>query len=803
MIRFDSPNPALLVHGRRAIRRAIMIEQAAERYAKSPRALGYFSPAEGADPADDEVIAELLADWNDARNTDAEGYVPASLKYNLITNPTPADLQLVQLQARASLDIANLIGLDPEDLGVSTTSRTYQNATDRRQDRINDVLAPYLRAITDRLSMNDVTRRGFTVGFDLRDYLKADPITRATVATQLSALGALTVEEIRADDGRPMLTPEQAAELAPPTSAPTPTPRGEPMPALAAVAGKHQAFTAPPARLTFTGPALAFRANTATRQMTGTILPYGAVGTNDAGRWRFTPGSVTWDAAAVSRIKLNRDHDRSTLLGVATGVTDSDTEISGAFRIARGDTGDLALSLTEDGVLDGFSAEVEIQEYATDPADPTVNLVTAGTLVGVALTATPAFSGARVASVAATAPTGGPPMEDCLVCGTKHAIGAPCATTLTAEEAGAVRLAFRQALKITTPPTSPAVEPVEPPAVVSPQRPGARVAEPVLYGFHGHRGTHDFSTDLFASLRHNDGEATQRVEMVMTQTFTDDVSTGDVNELNPTRNRPDLYVDNLDYLTPVWNAINKGSIPDSTPFTLPKFNSATTVVAAHSEGTEPTAGVFTTTGQTIAPSAMSGKFEITRETIDQGGNPQVSTLIWGEIKRAYAEALEVAAVAMLDALSPTAITLSGTDADLDQDVIANIAALQFVRGGNRFANFFLASNLFTALAGAVDDNGRRLYPVVAPSNTGGTAAGNYATLQVGSLTARPAWALEVGNGGDGSSYLFNSSDCHGWATPPRRFDFEYEVKSVWLGVMGYLALANTRLDGVREVTYSA
>jgi hypothetical protein len=42
---------------------------------------------------------------------------------------------------------------------------------------------------------------------------------------------------------------------------------------------------------------------------------------------------------------------------------------------------------------------------------------------------------------------------------------------------------------------------------------------------------------------------------------------------------------------------------------------------------------------------------------------------------------------------------------------------------------------------------------------------------------------------------------HGWATAPQRLNFEYQVKSVWLGVWGYAATANTRLGGVREVIY--
>ena len=108
------------------------------------------------------------------------------------------DRQLAEARDYAVLEIARLTGIDPEDLGVSTTSRTYQPVTDKRQDRINDTLSPYMLAITSRLAMNDVTRRGKTVEFDLAGFLRADPRTRADVNAVLEARGVIDVDEWRA-----------------------------------------------------------------------------------------------------------------------------------------------------------------------------------------------------------------------------------------------------------------------------------------------------------------------------------------------------------------------------------------------------------------------------------------------------------------------------------------------------------------------------------------------------------------------------------------------------------------------------
>ena len=64
VIRFDSPNPAVLVAGRRAIVRALALDDAAQLFAENPRMRGYFAPRDpSADPAGDTEIAEALEAW--------------------------------------------------------------------------------------------------------------------------------------------------------------------------------------------------------------------------------------------------------------------------------------------------------------------------------------------------------------------------------------------------------------------------------------------------------------------------------------------------------------------------------------------------------------------------------------------------------------------------------------------------------------------------------------------------------------------------------------------------------------------
>lgn len=216
VIRFDSPNPGILDVGARVIARALALDATADLLAASPKMRGYFTAAEGEPDPEDEEIEGFLSDWRTARANNVDGWVPANSRYNTIQDPTPSELQLIEMQKRNDLGIANMLGIDPEDLGISTTSRTYQNAVDRRQDRINTVFAPYMDAITDRLNMPDVTRPGLIIQFKLDDYLKADPKTRAEVQQIYAGMGVTDGAEIREQEGlspRVIETPAVASVL--------------------------------------------------------------------------------------------------------------------------------------------------------------------------------------------------------------------------------------------------------------------------------------------------------------------------------------------------------------------------------------------------------------------------------------------------------------------------------------------------------------------------------------------------------------------------------------------------------------
>jgi hypothetical protein len=216
IIRIDSPNEGILSAGATAIRAVIRLQNAALNYTDGVPPQDWFEPTDSYDPYEDEDVEELLNDWQERRRRRATGYVPAGLAYKT-NNLTALDMQLAEARDFATKEIARLTGIDAEDLSVSTTSRTYQNDQDRRRDRLENVLGPYMTAIWQRLSMDDVTPHGYTAHFDTTGYLRLVDLSAAQTDATLVNAGIVSRNEVRAKRG---LAPMEGHDVL----APSPTP---------------------------------------------------------------------------------------------------------------------------------------------------------------------------------------------------------------------------------------------------------------------------------------------------------------------------------------------------------------------------------------------------------------------------------------------------------------------------------------------------------------------------------------------------------------------------------------------------
>lgn len=208
VIRFTSPNPPLLVHAAKAIRQVLLLDKIAADYALDPLPYGYFKDATDEEPMEDEEINEVIGKWEHARRQHRWGYIESGLELNSLEWPNPQQLQLVQARNHAVLEIARGAGLDPEDVGVNIegTSRTYQNAEQRRLDLIDFVLMPYISSVQDRLSMNDITPRGLFAQFQIAAFTRADFKARMEGYKLAIEAGVMMRNEVRRLEGWPDLT---------------------------------------------------------------------------------------------------------------------------------------------------------------------------------------------------------------------------------------------------------------------------------------------------------------------------------------------------------------------------------------------------------------------------------------------------------------------------------------------------------------------------------------------------------------------------------------------------------------------
>jgi hypothetical protein len=200
LIRFDSLNEGLLTAGARAIRTCLRLDASAAKYAEGAPPVDWF---ESDDPIDDPQA--LVSDWATARKTNTTGFVPWGVRYKR-DGWTPEQLQMAEARNHAVLEIARISGVDPEELGVSTTSRTYANQFDRRKAFLDFTLGPYLTVIEQTLSGPNVTPRGYRARFDLDAFLRSDPKGRYEAYKLGKEVGALTDEEIREAEDKPLDT---------------------------------------------------------------------------------------------------------------------------------------------------------------------------------------------------------------------------------------------------------------------------------------------------------------------------------------------------------------------------------------------------------------------------------------------------------------------------------------------------------------------------------------------------------------------------------------------------------------------
>jgi hypothetical protein len=181
------------------------LQAAAGNYARAPHPKAILKNA-GPDLTDDE-IDDLLADWEANRNVSSVGYLNDTMSYDTV-GWNPEEMQLVQAREHAALEVARLFGLPAKAVDAkSGDSMTYGNIVDYRRD-VLEALRPWMTPFTQTLSLDDRTGtprgvllpRGVRVEFDVDSYVRDNPGDRMTTWSTGLASGALTLEEVRANE---------------------------------------------------------------------------------------------------------------------------------------------------------------------------------------------------------------------------------------------------------------------------------------------------------------------------------------------------------------------------------------------------------------------------------------------------------------------------------------------------------------------------------------------------------------------------------------------------------------------------
>jgi len=194
LVTFQSLLPGVLETGGRTIQAALDLEKAASVAAATPMATGFIKNS-GADLPEAQ-ISGLLAAWKAARASRSTAYLTSTLDYQTI-GFSPKDMMYNEASQYLATQIARLMNVPAYYISADmNNSMTYQNIIDGRKEFVAYSLQPFISAIENRLSMDDITAHGNVVRFALDEtFLRADTAARLDAIEKMLNLGLIDLEQ--------------------------------------------------------------------------------------------------------------------------------------------------------------------------------------------------------------------------------------------------------------------------------------------------------------------------------------------------------------------------------------------------------------------------------------------------------------------------------------------------------------------------------------------------------------------------------------------------------------------------------
>jgi HK97 family phage portal protein len=196
LVTFQSLLPGVLQSASTTIRAAYDIQKAAAVSAATPMPTGILKNS-GADLPETQIQG-LLAAFKSARQNRSTAYLTSTLDY-VPTSFSPKDMAYTEASQYLSTEIARSMNVPAYMISSDmNNSMTYQNILDGRKEFVAYSLQPYISAIEDRLSMNDITNSQNEVRFAVDDtFLRVDAKDRLDIIEKMLNLDLISVEQAR------------------------------------------------------------------------------------------------------------------------------------------------------------------------------------------------------------------------------------------------------------------------------------------------------------------------------------------------------------------------------------------------------------------------------------------------------------------------------------------------------------------------------------------------------------------------------------------------------------------------------
>jgi phage head maturation protease len=431
-----------------------------------------------------------------------------------------------------------------------------------------------------------------------------------------------------------------------------------------------------------TTPITITAADSDARTITGRIVAFDEPANASTGKVVFAKGSIQ-----PAQVFLNLEHDRTRRIGKSMQMSlDGDSAINATFKISNTQAGSDSLIEAMDGLRDGFSVELMVEDYVQEKG---YMKVLKAELTGVALVSEPAVRSARVAEVAATEDSETPEVSD----------------NTNPNEGDKVENSTEQV-------TAPAVEPVAAPEAESVQAssrpsyysaPRSPIVSKVSYLEHYLKATILHDEDSRQYVKAADNTTSTAPGMIPTPQST--------TVINALANADRGMIDALS---------REALVGEGMTFELPKITAVPTV-ANIAENAAITESNLSATFLSVPVQSFKGRAISTIELIDRS-RPEYLQALLANLEFAYAKVTDEFAVGTIAAAGQqtgvNANTAAGFLGYTSQAAGAVYgSSLGFAR------NIVVSPGQWTNIMG-YNDNGAPLYNAAQPSNAAGNVRGD-------------------------------------------------------------------------------